>query len=973
MGGTVLLTGATGYVGGRLLAPLRERGNAVRAMSRRPDELRARLDPDVEVVGGDVLDRSSLDAALEGVEAAYYLIHSMGSAGDFQEQDREAAANFAAAASAAGVRRVIYLGGLGRDTDLSPHLESRQEVGRILREEGPPAIELRASVILGSGSLSFEMIRALVERLPVLVTPRWVGRVAQPIAVEDVLAYLLASLDVPLEGSEVVEIGGAEQVSYRGIMEEYARQRGLRRAFLPVPVLTPRLSSLWLGLVTPIYARVGRKLIDSLRYDTVVESTRADELFPGIRPMGVVDAVARSLAREDLDFARTRWSDARSAAGDPQPFGGERLGSRLVDTREVTVGVASAQAFEPVRRVGGKVGWYFGDALWRLRGFLDLLVGGPGLRRGRRDPATPLPGDAIDFWRVEAYEPGRLLRLRAEMRLPGRAWLQFEVEDAEEGRSRIRQTALFEPAGLAGLAYWYGLWPFHSLVFGGMLRGIAAAATGPRFALDAPDPGSSTSTDTFAMAKNPVPLDRPGLWSRIRRGLTEFLWVPAIMMLAAVVLAGTAIWFDRNVPGWIRPVRGLVKTYVFPKASSTNDFLGMETTGLITMTSITFSMLLLALQQSASLIGAQVVYSFLLRRRNQILMGYFLGATLFVLIVHAGTEEGFNPVLGAAVSLILTAAALAALAALVYTSVNQMRPQAVIENVRTLTLEARRRQRELLMASYRSPRYAGGTEIRIRTEAHGFVREIRLEPLKKALQGRRGEAEVELRLEVGDYASYGDELARVRAEDPAEAERLAGVTRKAIRLDSQRATERDPSFGVDQILMIGWSSGSTARHNPGVALDAVRNLRDIVARWTVNYEEVEGSDGTIPLVYPDGLVQKAIGAMEAIAVVATESMQSVTFEEVMHAYRHVFHKLPEKLQDRAAVSLCRLVTGLGDLLLTPQLESALDGVARTLRDAGYPDNADVVEASTREMASTAGTLAARSTRVSVARSDHSGS
>ncbi len=475
-GGIVLLTGATGYVGGRLLAPLLERGNRIRALSRRPDELRARLDRDVEVVGGDVLDPDSLGAALDGVEAAYYLVHSMGSAGGFREEDREAATNFAAAASAAGVRRVIYLGGLGRDTDLSPHLASRQEVGRILREQGPPTIELRASVILGSGSLSFEMIRALVERLPVLVTPRWVNRRAQPIAVEDVIAYLLASLDVPLDGSEVVEIGGAERISYRGLMEEYARQRGLRRVFLPVPVLTPRLSSLWLGLVTPIYARVGRKLIDSVRYDTVVESPRARELFPEIHPRGVADAIARSLAREDYDFARTRWSDARSAAGDPQPFGGERLGSRLVDTREAAVAVPPARAFEPVRRVGGGTGWYFGDALWRLRGFLDLLVGGPGLRRGRRDPATPLPGDAIDFWRVEAYEPDRLLRLRAEMRLPGRAWLQFEVDDDGRGNARIRQTALFEPAGLAGLAYWYALWPVHSLVFGRMLRGIAAAA-----------------------------------------------------------------------------------------------------------------------------------------------------------------------------------------------------------------------------------------------------------------------------------------------------------------------------------------------------------------------------------------------------------------------------------------------------------------------------------------------------------------
>ncbi len=430
------------------------------------------------MVQGDVRDGASLAPALAGVEVAYYLVHSMGSTGDFQEHDRRAARAFAAAARAAGVGRIVYLGGLGDSTELSPHLASRQEVGRILRTEGPPTIELQASVVLGSGSLSFEMIRALVERLPVMITPRWADRLAQPIAVEDVLAYLLAAATVPLEGPEVVQIGGPERVSYRGLMAEYARQRGLRRLVLPVPVLTPRLSSLWLGLVTPLYARVGRKLVDSLRHDTVVDSPRARERFPEVEPLGVAAAVARSLSQEDRAFAETRWSDARSAAGDPAPFGGERLGSRLVDSREVTVPRSPAAAFAPVRRIGGSTGWYFGNALWRLRGFLDLLVGGPGLRRGRRDPETPRPGDAVDFWRVEAYEAGHLLRLRAEMRLPGRAWLQFEVVGRGADVSTIRQTALFDPAGVLGLLYWYALWPLHSLVFGRMLAGIAAAAGG---------------------------------------------------------------------------------------------------------------------------------------------------------------------------------------------------------------------------------------------------------------------------------------------------------------------------------------------------------------------------------------------------------------------------------------------------------------------------------------------------------------
>lgn len=477
-GRRVLLTGATGYVGGRLLRPLLEKGLVVRALSRRPRELRDRAPEPVEVVGGDVLDAASLPGALQDVDTAFYLVHSMGAPGDFRDEDRQAAGNFARAARKAGVRRVIYLGGLGRATHHSPHLASRHEVGEILRAEGPPTVELRASVILGSGSLSFEMVRALVERLPVMVTPRWIDRLTQPIAIEDVLAYLVAAVDVPVEGSEVVEIGGPDRVSYRGLMAEYARQRGLRRLVVPVPVLTPRLSSLWLGLVTPLYARVGRKLIDSVRYDTVVESDRAREIFPGISPMGVPEAIARSLDMEDRAFAETRWSDARSAAGDPAPFGGERFGSRLVDTRVVRLEVPPERAFVPVRRIGGSVGWYFADSLWRIRGFLDLLVGGPGLRRGRRDPETPAVGDALDFWRVEAYEPDRLLRLRAEMRLPGRAWLQFEVERDREGGSRLRQTALFDPAGVLGLLYWYALWPLHSLVFGGMLAAIAATAEG---------------------------------------------------------------------------------------------------------------------------------------------------------------------------------------------------------------------------------------------------------------------------------------------------------------------------------------------------------------------------------------------------------------------------------------------------------------------------------------------------------------
>jgi uncharacterized protein YbjT (DUF2867 family) len=471
----LLVTGASGYVGGRLLRALEQRGERVRCLARRPHDLQARVAPSIEVVGGDVLDAASLERALAGVDTAFYLVHGMGSARDFQDEDRRGAANFARAARAAGVRRLVYLGGLGTATDLSPHLASRHEVGRILRESGVPTIEFRASIILGSGSLSFEMLRALVERLPVLVTPRWVRQLTQPIAIEDVIDYLVAAPDAATTESVVVEIGGPERVSYLDLMREHAAQRGLRRFIIGVPVLTPRLSSLWLGLVTPVYARVGRKLIDSLRNETVVTSAGARELFPSIRPRGVREALARARANEDGEFAETRWSDARSSVGSVRPWGGAPTGSRLVDSRATSVAAPSGAAFGAIARIGGDVGWYYADWLWRLRGALDLLVGGAGMRRARRDPDALFPGDPLDFWRVEAVERDRLLRLRAEMKVPGRAWLQFEVVGDGE-RSVVRQTAIFEPRGLAGLLYWYALYPVHSVIFAGMLRGIATAA-----------------------------------------------------------------------------------------------------------------------------------------------------------------------------------------------------------------------------------------------------------------------------------------------------------------------------------------------------------------------------------------------------------------------------------------------------------------------------------------------------------------
>jgi uncharacterized protein YbjT (DUF2867 family) len=475
--GLILLTGATGYVGGRLRRALEAHHRPLRCLARRPEYLRSRVAEGTEVVQGDVSDPASLANALAGVDTAYYLIHSMASSEDYARRDREGALAFARAAQEAGVSRIIYLGGLGEGANLSKHLASRHEVGRILRESGVPTIEFRASIVIGSGSVSFELVRSLVERLPAMVTPSWVDTPTQPIGIEDLVSYLVAALDRTGTESAIYEIGGPDQVSYGDLMREYGRLRGLVRPMVRVPALTPRLSSLWLALVSPVYARVGRELIEGVRNETVVRDDRALRDFE-VRPRGIREVLARALVNEDLGFAATRWSDALSSQREPRGWGGVKFGSRLVDSRAAWVHRPPEEAFRPISRIGGTAGWYYGNWLWRFRGLLDLAFGGPGMRRGRRDPATVTAGDNLDFWRVEEVQPGRLLRLAAEMRLPGRAWLQFEVEP-ENGGSLIRQTALFDPIGVAGLAYWYGLWGVHQLIFAGMLRNIVRAAETP--------------------------------------------------------------------------------------------------------------------------------------------------------------------------------------------------------------------------------------------------------------------------------------------------------------------------------------------------------------------------------------------------------------------------------------------------------------------------------------------------------------
>lgn len=480
-----MLTGGTGYIGGRLISLLEATGRPLRLMARDPRRLRPLDPPDsfvsrvaatTEVVRGDVLDASSLAAALAGVDTAYYLVHSLGTTtGDFHQQELTSAQNFSEAARGAGVRRIIYLGGLGRAGErLSAHLASRQDVGRLLCESGAETIEFRASVILGSGSTSFEMIRGLVDRLPVLLTPRWVNNLAQPIAVEDVVAYLVAALDAPLrERCVVYEIGGADKISYGGMMQAYARSQGLRRFMIKLPWLTPRLSSGWLALVTPLYYRVGRHLLEGMRNETVVRDDAATGDFPQIKPMGADAAIARALANEDREFAETRWSDARSSAPPIEHGPATRVGRRYLDRRTIELHCPPRLVFDTILCVGGAKGWYAWTWLWSLRGLLDQASGGVGSRRGRRDPTCVIPGDTVDFWRVEALEPDRLLRLAAEMRMPGRGWLQFELTPLDQGRTRLTQTALWDPVGLRGRLYWLSLWPLHQLVFRSMIRGIA--------------------------------------------------------------------------------------------------------------------------------------------------------------------------------------------------------------------------------------------------------------------------------------------------------------------------------------------------------------------------------------------------------------------------------------------------------------------------------------------------------------------
>lgn len=472
----ILLTGATGYVGGRLKLLLEKFGYPVRCLTRFPENLSSHHPPTTEIMQGDVLNQDSLFKAMQGIDVAFYLVHSMGDKQAVWEKESLSAVQFAKAAEACGVKRIIYLGGLGNSEDtLSKHLQSRHLVGQLLCANAPnvQVLEFRASIIIGSGSLSFEMIKALSDKLPIMITPKWVWTEAQPISIQDVLQYLLKAIEIPVKGNKIIEIGSKEKTSYGGIMREYAKLKGHRLLFIPVPVLTPKLSSLWLGLVTPLYARVGRKLIESASCPTVVTHPEEAKIF-GIEPLNVSEAISLALKNEENPWAETRWSDARSVSGRSHPLEPfpKKLDNLLVDRDTIIVQAPLTQAFAPILKIGGHVGWYYGEWLWSLRGFLDLCLGGVGLRRGRRRKDFLEKGEVLDFWRVEEIDPPHLLRLVAEMKVPGKAWLEFKVEAVAEGKSKITQTAYFEPQGWFGKAYWYLLLPIHRLVFKGMLKGI---------------------------------------------------------------------------------------------------------------------------------------------------------------------------------------------------------------------------------------------------------------------------------------------------------------------------------------------------------------------------------------------------------------------------------------------------------------------------------------------------------------------
>jgi len=472
---TILLTGATGYVGGHLLKRLERDGYRINCLVRSPKALISAGER-TRIFKGDIMEPDSLSRAFDSSDVAFYLMHSLNNGSHFEDQEKQAALNFVDAARKAGIRRIIYLGGLGNEEDgLSPHLRSRHTVGRILRESGIPTIELRASIVLGAGSISFEMIRSLTEHLPFMVMPKWVSVEAQPISISDLVEYLVESIGCPLKESLIVEIGGKDRVSYRALMAEYAQQRGLHRIMVPVPVLTPWLSSHWLGLITPMYAEVGRKLIEGVKNRTVVEHPESAARY-SVRPCGMAEAIRRALDDDRRDFEQGNW--IQHVVENKRKEGHRIIHHHhlLLDYRCSRTEVPSHALYDTVTAFGGSKGMFAWNSLWRLRAWLDRCLGGGSRITGRDEASDPLrQGKQIDFFHVEILDENRRVRLKTDMKLPGEAWLEFGIERALSG-SYLHHVIIYEPKGLLGLVYWYATYPVHALVFHGMHRAIIREA-----------------------------------------------------------------------------------------------------------------------------------------------------------------------------------------------------------------------------------------------------------------------------------------------------------------------------------------------------------------------------------------------------------------------------------------------------------------------------------------------------------------
>lgn len=505
MGLRCLVTGATGYVGGRLVRELLAKGHSVRVLARTPEKLRDFPWVDqIEVFPGDAADPEAVQAAMDGMDVAYYLLHSLQEGSNLEAAEANMARCFADAARGSSLRRIVYLGGLAPDIperNMSPHMRSRVQVGQILRASGIPTVEFRAAVIIGSGSASFEMLRYLTERLPAMITPRWVRTKTQPIAVRDVLRYLVMAADLPPSVNRAFDIGGPEVLTYQQMMQRYAAVAGLPpRVILPINLLSPQLSSHWVGLVTPVPRAIARPLVRSLRHPSICHEHDIAEYIPD-PPEGLVTfdrAVELALTRIREANVATRWTGASTPGAPSEPLPGDpdwAGGSLYTDVREVDTDASPQALWEAVECIGGQNGWYSSNVLWETRGLIDRAVGGVGLRRGRRDPRHLMVGEVVDFWRVEERLPPRLLRLRAEMKMPGRAWLEFTVHPREGGGSRLVQRAVYWPKGLAGHAYWWSVAPFHAFVFPPMAQHIVERAEANSHRVQASAEGASDTID----------------------------------------------------------------------------------------------------------------------------------------------------------------------------------------------------------------------------------------------------------------------------------------------------------------------------------------------------------------------------------------------------------------------------------------------------------------------------------------------